>query len=39
MLYSHFLGCDACQRLYWQGSHWRNMCALLGPLLAPADDH
>lgn len=34
MLYSHFLGCDACQRLYWEGSHWRNMCALLGPLLA-----
>ncbi|MCC6074579.1 Mut7-C RNAse domain-containing protein [Pseudomonas sp. GCM10022188] len=35
MLYSHFLGCDACQRLYWQGSHWRSMCALLGPLLEP----
>ena len=32
-LYSRFLGCDACQRLYWEGSHWRNMCALLGPLL------
>jgi uncharacterized protein with PIN domain/sulfur carrier protein ThiS len=35
MLYSRFLGCDACQRLYWEGSHWRNMCALLGPLLEP----
>lgn len=35
MLYSRFLGCDGCQRLYWEGSHWRNMCALLGPLLAP----
>lgn len=35
-LYSRFLGCDACQRLYWEGSHWRNMCALLGPLLEQA---
>lgn len=33
-LYSRFLTCDACQRIYWEGSHWRNMCALLGPLLA-----
>lgn len=38
LLYSRFLGCDACQRLYWEGSHWRNMCALLGPLLAPPGD-
>ncbi|MCY1454989.1 Mut7-C RNAse domain protein [compost metagenome] len=37
-LYSRFLGCDACQRIYWEGSHWRNMCALLGPLLARAGD-
>ena len=34
-LYSRFLGCDGCHRLYWEGSHWRNMCALLGPLLLP----
>ncbi len=32
-LYSRFLVCDGCQRIYWEGSHWRNMCALLGPLL------
>ncbi len=32
-LYSHFLHCDACQRVYWEGSHWRGMCALLAPLL------
>src|SRR5207253_2100052 len=32
-LYSHFLRCDACQRVYWEGSHWRGMCALLAPLL------
>lgn len=37
MLYSRFLGCDACHRLYWEGSHWRNMCALLGPLLERPD--
>ncbi|MCQ4345962.1 Mut7-C ubiquitin/RNAse domain-containing protein [Pseudomonas stutzeri] len=36
--YSRFLGCDACQRIYWEGSHWRSMCALLGPLLAPPAD-
>ncbi|WP_349571926.1 Mut7-C RNAse domain-containing protein [Azotobacter salinestris] len=33
VLYSRFLGCDACQRIYWEGSHWRSMCALLAPLL------
>ena len=33
-LYSRFLSCDACQRLYWEGSHWRSMCALLAPLLS-----
>ncbi|MNZ60959.1 hypothetical protein D3C78_790390 [compost metagenome] len=31
--YQRFLTCDACQRLYWEGSHWRSMCALLEPLL------
>ncbi|WP_090902669.1 Mut7-C RNAse domain-containing protein [Azotobacter beijerinckii] len=35
-LYSRFLACDACQRLYWEGSHWRSMCALLAPLLDTA---
>jgi uncharacterized protein with PIN domain len=33
VLYSHFLRCDACQRVYWEGSHWRSMCELLAPLL------
>ncbi|MNH36836.1 hypothetical protein D3C79_976700 [compost metagenome] len=32
-LYSHFLRCDACKRVYWEGSHWRGMRALLAPLL------
>ncbi|MFD2836532.1 Mut7-C RNAse domain-containing protein [Azotobacter vinelandii] len=31
-LYSRFFfGCDACQRLYWEGSHWRSMRSLLAP--------
>ena len=38
-LYSRFLGCDACQRLYWEGSHWRSMRAVLAPLLeAPPEE-
>lgn len=38
-LYSRFLGCDACQRLYWEGSHWRSMRAVLAPLLeAPSQE-
>ena len=31
--YSRFLHCTGCRRLYWEGSHWRNMCDLLAPLL------
>ncbi len=26
--------CDACRRVYWQGSHWRHMRDLLATLLA-----
>ena len=25
----HFTTCDACGRIYWEGSHWRRMRALL----------
>jgi len=32
-LYARFFVCDACRRLYWEGSHWRHMRALLAPLL------
>ncbi|MDH4872358.1 Mut7-C RNAse domain-containing protein [Pseudomonas sp. BN515] len=32
-LYSRFLSCAACDRLYWEGSHWRSMCTLLAPLM------
>lgn len=35
--YSQFMHCHGCDRLYWQGTHWRSMCALLKPLLTPAD--
>ncbi len=36
--YERFMECPGCRRLYWEGSHWRNMRALLDPLLpgAPA---
>ena len=29
-----FRTCDQCQRLYWEGSHWRRMTALLQPALS-----
>lgn len=28
--HEHFTTCDACRRVFWQGSHWRRMQALLG---------
>lgn len=31
--YARFVQCDGCRRVYWEGSHWRNMHALLAPLL------
>lgn len=31
-----FWTCEACQRVYWKGSHWRNMRALLEPVLSAA---
>jgi hypothetical protein len=30
--------CHGCGRLYWQGTHWRNMRALLTPLLTQQTD-
>ncbi|MCG4455906.1 Mut7-C ubiquitin/RNAse domain-containing protein [Pseudomonas sp. MMS21-TM103] len=32
--YSQFMQCHGCGRLYWQGTHWRNMSALLSELQA-----
>ena len=31
--YEHFSTCYACGRVYWEGSHWRNMGRLLDGLL------
>jgi len=31
--YAHFSTCDACGRVYWEGSHWRNMRRMLDGLL------
>ena len=30
--YDHFSGCDVCGRVYWEGSHWRNMRRVLDGL-------
>lgn len=31
--YERFSTCDVCGRIYWEGSHWRNMRKLLAGLL------
>lgn len=31
--YDRFSTCDACGRVYWEGSHWRNMQRLLDGVL------
>ncbi|MDX1366642.1 Mut7-C RNAse domain-containing protein [Pseudomonas sp.] len=33
--YSRFMYCDKCRRLFWEGTHWRSMRAVLAPLLEP----
>lgn len=32
--YERFSTCDACGRVYWEGSHWRNMRHLLDGVLS-----
>lgn len=32
--YDRFSTCDACGRVYWEGSHWRNMKKVLDGLLS-----
>ncbi|WLI87788.1 Mut7-C RNAse domain-containing protein [Massilia sp. R2A-15] len=32
-----FSTCDQCGRVYWKGSHWKRMCALLDESLAQPD--
>ena len=31
--YEHFSTCDVCRRVFWEGSHWRSMQALLGKIM------
>ena len=33
--YEHFSVCDVCQRVFWEGSHWRRMRSMVDGLLAP----
>jgi hypothetical protein len=33
--YEHFTICDNCRRVFWAGSHWKRMQALLGGILPP----
>jgi uncharacterized protein with PIN domain len=32
--YDEFSGCDICGRVFWKGSHWKRMAALLSRVLA-----
>lgn len=34
--YERFSTCDVCQRVFWEGSHWRRMRALLDEIIPPA---
>lgn len=34
--YAQFVRCPGCGRIYWEGSHWARMRAMLGPVLAEA---
>jgi hypothetical protein len=33
-LYDHFSTCDVCHRVFWEGSHWRNMRRVLEGVLS-----
>lgn len=34
-LYQQFSTCDVCRRVFWQGSHWQRMRALLDRVVLP----
>jgi len=34
--YQRFSTCDTCRRVFWEGSHWQRMRAMVDELLAPA---
>lgn len=33
--YERFAVCDGCERVFWEGMHWRHMCEMIDALLAP----
>jgi uncharacterized protein len=33
--YERFSTCDICKRVFWEGSHWRRMCAMLEEAMLP----
>jgi uncharacterized protein len=33
-----FATCDVCRRVYWEGSHWQRMTALMVDVMGPASD-
>lgn len=33
MHHEHFTICDACQRIFWKGSHWQRMRSMLDDVL------
>jgi uncharacterized protein with PIN domain len=33
--YERFSTCDICKRVFWEGSHWRRMCATLDEAMLP----
>jgi uncharacterized protein with PIN domain/molybdopterin converting factor small subunit len=37
-LHERFSTCDVCRRVFWEGSHWRQMRALLDQVAPQADD-
>jgi uncharacterized protein len=34
--HEHFSFCSVCERVFWEGSHWRRMRSMLDQLLAPS---
>ena len=34
--HDRFSTCDVCDRIFWEGSHWRNMRSMLDGLLVPS---
>lgn len=37
--FERFSTCDLCQRVFWEGTHWRSMQALLAQLMAANGAH